>query len=566
MSQAPPAKDRRNYGRPAIADEKEALPMHLAKLLKLCTLLAVLALVVSAAAQQITYENFSIDKDYNLLDRNGTATRGTWNGITVLRLTDGSSANRPAQGVPASSVWFSVPQRLSPGFTTYFKFIIHNPLQCCDQGLPGDGLAFVMQSAGSADASLCASGARTTAIGYAPGGLGYTGIPNSAALEFDTHQDAWDPNANHVALQSCGKNPNTPVHDSNVYNMCSNNNVKSCLYSNAISTAIPPIGVACGNGGCIDGVPATVVVEYTGTSKTDPHHLYVYVDPLLIPGTHTPVPNATPQINLPGFRIENVIPISPTANGVTAFVGFTASGDTQTTDVISWEFTPHTPTQITETINSGGVENKFNFGDHVYGVTYPMDFNNQFGDTMTVNAMPTGQADFYTTRLQNNTLFNNEQCVRYYSTGSSAGSDGSPGPNCIVYEVTCQCGPMNPNCMQGQNIACPNPDNKQQIGTRTSYSTPDPINANNADYIKTPIGTNNWCSIFTEFIGGNDDPTNVGSGNNFSDFVATFKTGPGQDPQCPMPGGAMLRKLPQTNASAPTVNSQAEPGPAGANK
>ena len=259
--------------------------MQLAKLLKLLTFLAVLAFVMSAAAQQIRYEDFSNDLTYNLLDRNGTATRGTWNGITVLRLTQGSSASRRAQGVQASSVWFQIPQPLSSGFTSYFRFVIHNPVNCC---APGDGLAFVMQSSSYTDASLCASGAQGTAIGNAPGGLGYTGIPNSVAIEFDTHLDAWDPNANHVALQSCGANPNNPVHDSGEYAICSNNHVTSCPLS-VVGTTIPPLGVTCGDGGCIDGIPVTVVVEYTGTSQNDPNHLMVYVDPLLIPGTHTPV-------------------------------------------------------------------------------------------------------------------------------------------------------------------------------------------------------------------------------------------------------------------------------------
>ncbi len=526
--------------------------MHLVKLSKLPILVVVLFLIASAAAQQIRYEDFS--QNLNLLNMNGTVHSDTWNSLAVLRLTDGPSAKRPDQGVPASSVWFSIPQPLSSGFTSYFRFVIHNPVTCC---APGDGLAFVMQSASSTDASLCASGAQGTAISYAPGGLGYTGIPNSVAIELDTHQDAWDPNANHVALQSCGANPNNPVHDSGVYTICSNNQVTSCSF-NVMGTAIPPLGVACGNGGCIDGIPVTVVVEYTGTSKTDPHHLYVYVDPLLIPGTHTPVANATPQIDVPGFMIEKEIPISPTAAGVTALVGLTASqaSNSQTTDLIAWEFTPHTPTQIQQQIQNGGTETPFNFGDHVYGVTYPPPYMNMDGTQMTVNAIPVNQTDFYNMRLKNNTLFNNEQCVRYYSTGQD---------NCIFYEVTCQ-------NAQNQNIPCPNPfdqnNNELPIATRTTYSTPDNVNAGNADYIKAPIGTNTWCSIFTSFQQNEIDPTTSGHGNNFSDFVATFKTGPGQDPACPPPGNSsnMFRKLPQTNAAAPASNSQQEPGPAGSNK
>ena len=531
--------------------------MHVVKLSKLLIFLAVLALVVSAGAQQIRYENFSDQKSYDLLAKNGPVSQAMWNGQVVLRLTNGPGASRLSEGSQASSAWFSIPQPLPQGFTSYFKFVIHRPVACCT---PGDGLAFVIQNAAYTDASLCASGAQGTALGAAHGGLGYTGIPNSIAIEFDTRQDAWDPNANHVAMQSCGTGPNTPVHEPGEYNICQNDNVPSCLYKGNISTAIPPLGVACNDTGCIDGIPVTVVVEYTGTSMTDPHHLYVYVDPLLIPGTHTPVPNATAQINVPGFTIEDQIQVTQTA-AASALVGFTASGDnTQTTDVISWVFTPHAPTQITEMINNNGMENQFNFGDHVYGVTYPP---NNFNVDMTVNAIPISQSDFYSTRLKNNTLFNNEQCLRYYSTGSGTDINGNVGPNCIVYEVTCQ----DPNTHQ--NIPCPNPQNENDlIDTRTSYSTPDPVNADNADYIKTPIGTNNWCSIFTSFQENGIDPTTSGAGKNFSDFVATFKTGPGADPHCSNQGSSSspLSKLSQTKTATPAGNSPMEPSPAAANK
>jgi hypothetical protein len=531
--------------------------MYLAKLLKFVVFLAIL-LSVELAGAQITFDGFS-GPSYMNLDRNGTATQGMWNGITVLRLTDGSS-NRHPDGVTASSAWFNVLQPVGAGFTSYFKFIFHNPLQCCT---PGDGLAFVIQNSSSTDSSYGATGGAKTALGVGNGGLGYAGIPNSVAIEFDTAQDPWDPTANHVAVQSCGLKTNGPVHLSGEYTIGNNHHVTSCLYNyhgqDAISSAIPPLGVGCGDGGCVDGIPVTVVVEYTPGKQGNPGELQVYVDPLLIPGTHTPIPTAKPQIDIP-FTIEKVINFTNIAKF--AFVGFTAGygAHAQTTDVIAWEFTPHAPTQITEPLNDNGMENQFDFGDHVYGVTYPANsFQGSF--FMTVNAMPIGQMEFYNTRLKNNTLFNNEQCIRYYSTGNSTGIDGNDGPSCIVYEVTCQDSMHN-------NVPCPNPIMENQlIDTRTSYSTPDPVNANNADYIKTPIGTNNWCSIFTSFMQNEIDPTTSGSGKNFSDFVATFKTGPGQDPQCSTQGSMrLISEKPQTKGAATTINLQAEPIPAGANK
>ena len=266
-----------------------------------------------------------------------------------------------------------------------------------------------------------------TALGVGNGGVGYAGIPNSIAIEFDTAQDPWDPTSNHVALQTCGVKTNTPVHLPGQYTIGQNHNVTSCLYSQAsLSSAIPVLGLTCNNGLCTDGSPVTVVVEYTGppSVSNDPYHLLVYVDPPAHPGNpHSGAKcssaNQSPTLQArSGAYLDN-------AAGAT-FVGFTAGygANVQTSDVLSWEFTPHTPTQIQQMINNNGGENQFDFGDHVYGVTYPP---NNFNVDMTVNAIPIYQIDFYNTRLRSNTLFNNEQCITYLSTGGK----------CIVYEVTC---------------------------------------------------------------------------------------------------------------------------------
>ena len=61
--------------------------------------------------------------------------------------------------------------------------------------------------------------------------MGYAGINNNLAVEFDIHQDPWDPNASHVAVQSCGANTNTPVHQAGSYTIGTHQNVPNCLYS-----------------------------------------------------------------------------------------------------------------------------------------------------------------------------------------------------------------------------------------------------------------------------------------------------------------------------------------------
>ena len=166
----------------------------------------------------------------------------------VLRLTDGQPGEPPE-----SSTWFKIAQPVNSGFTTYFRFQIHNATECC--GGPGDGLAFVIQNSSSTDASYGARGAGLTAVGVGNGGLGYAGIPNSLAIEFDTAANAWDPTMNgnnHVAVQGCGLNstthlPNTngPVHTSGTFTIGRNTDVTSCLVGSSLdnSNSLPHLGV-----------------------------------------------------------------------------------------------------------------------------------------------------------------------------------------------------------------------------------------------------------------------------------------------------------------------------------
>ncbi len=469
--------------------------MHFAKLSnRVCV--AILVLVGSCAAQQIRFEDFSSIQG---LDLNGPVRQATWNDQNVLRLTNGLKTSPRDL---ASSVWFDLQQPLNVGFTTYFAFQIHNPGNCCQ---PGDGLAFVIQNSSATD--YCGSGSGTTALGVPSGGVGYTGIENSIAIELDTTQDPWDPNSNHVALQSCGAQANSAAHISGNFPICGGQyNISSCLVDpNGISSNVPVLGLKCGDNGCADGDVHQVVLEYTGlpSNSVNTGNLKIYVDPPFVQGTHTPAPNAVPQVNLP-FTIQNVINL----NNNNGWVGFTSSQATeaQTTDLLAWEFTPHQDTKVQELIQNGGTQTTFTYGGHIYGVTYPSDFVNTDNIYMTVDAIPISKQTFYLTRLVG-TQFSNEQCLTYYQTGGS----------CVIYRVTCQ---LSDKMTQ---VPCPNPDNNQLIDVLTSYTTPDNVTAQNADFIKATIGTNDWISIFTGFSQNDIDPTTSGHGNNFSDFVATFK-------------------------------------------
>src|SRR5579862_195867 len=172
----------------------------------LAVLLGLVALVSAPLSAQINYSNFNSVAGLAL---NGTAAQAlNGNQVEVLRLT--------ADGVVhvAGTSWFQTQQQsVSGGFTTTFQFqITHDP----NNGYgPADGIAFVIQNSSGDGFGTAALGGAGSAIGYGNPDPPQTGvpIPNSIAIEFDTFQNDWDPNANHIAVQSCGLDPNTQDHN-----------------------------------------------------------------------------------------------------------------------------------------------------------------------------------------------------------------------------------------------------------------------------------------------------------------------------------------------------------------
>ena len=103
----------------------------------------------------------------------------------------------PAASWQVGAVWNSSKQFVQTGFETDFTFQISNSTEL----LHGDGFAFVIQND-----SL-------SAIGQAGFNLGYGGINNNIAIEFDTYQNSRlyhnsdDPSHNHVSVQVIGAYP-----------------------------------------------------------------------------------------------------------------------------------------------------------------------------------------------------------------------------------------------------------------------------------------------------------------------------------------------------------------------
>lgn len=89
----------------------------------------------------------------------------------------------------AGAAYSTTPIALGPNatFSTTFQFQITNP-----GGIdPADGLTFVVAAASSG-------------LGISGGGIGYQGVPNSVAIEFDTYNNGETGGSNHVGIDVNG--------------------------------------------------------------------------------------------------------------------------------------------------------------------------------------------------------------------------------------------------------------------------------------------------------------------------------------------------------------------------
>jgi hypothetical protein len=427
-----------------------------------CTvLMLVLAGAPIAVAQSPSFTDFSSITNLTL---NGSAKQYPIETPTVLRLTPAATQQR-------GSAWFNILQPVRGGFTTTFTFQITdaNPTT---GNFPADGLAFVIQN----------SAANTAALGQAGGAIGYggsvpptpttLGIENSLAVEFDTYANPWDPNANHVAVQSCGPEPNTADHTAT-----RSDSVTSCKL--AINSS--PINLA-------DGQPHTVKIEYTSSSECGDcsSHLQVTLGNSLVLSVNVDL----------GTLLNLANPSDTTADS--AYVGFTAATGAfvENNDILSWTFTPHTSTTIEENIPPGQ-QGVFNFGSFNYKVTNP---NNTALD-LIVTANP----------LLPNTVF------------------PSPGGQCIVYAGT------GGNCW-GFDVHCPLSGctaSTANLPLATSYDSDQPASYFvSPGFLKiepdcAAIATGTATDQITDFLFLRKDPTTKGtSGGGISCWVATVNTTP----------------------------------------
>jgi murein DD-endopeptidase MepM/ murein hydrolase activator NlpD len=115
------------------------------------------------------------------------------------------------EGLQTGAAWLPEKQQVQDGFEATFQWQISRS----DPAVGGEGFAFVIHNSPQPFPSI--------AVGEGRHGLGYQGIPNSLAVEFDTVQTPpadfldvgtlGDPNDNHISVQTRGKEPNNANTD-----------------------------------------------------------------------------------------------------------------------------------------------------------------------------------------------------------------------------------------------------------------------------------------------------------------------------------------------------------------
>ena len=179
-------------------------------------------------------------------------------------------------------------------FRTFFQFAMTRPGGIA----PADGMAFVLQTAGA------------TALGVNGGDLGYGGITPSVAVEFDTYQNGWDADDNHVAILTDGQmidiDSQTPY---------------------GVTNCTPSTGVF----GCMsNGDVWSVWIDYDGTTLN--------------------VSLADNSTTRPPASISYPIDIATTLGQSSASVGFTAGtgGGWQTHAIFDWSFSQTQSSTVSE--------------------------------------------------------------------------------------------------------------------------------------------------------------------------------------------------------------------------
>ncbi len=145
------------------------------------SLLGCLIALPLAAQAQIAFSDFSSSDGLVLVGDAGISDG-------EMRITADAENQKGA-------VWFNAKQTVQDGFSTTFQLQILR-----SRRVAGEGMAFLIHNG------------NTRAVGRGGDGLGYAGISNSIAIEFDFFRTGEaDPNSNHIAVHSLRTSSNSPT-------------------------------------------------------------------------------------------------------------------------------------------------------------------------------------------------------------------------------------------------------------------------------------------------------------------------------------------------------------------
>lgn len=222
----------------------------------------------------------------------------SFNGTTYVPNTTQGPLQLTADDIGGTSaaVWLPTAVPVSTAFSTTFNFQI-TPTSTGPNSI-ADGFAFVIQGS--------PTGNTTLETGASGGNLGYLGISNSIAFEFDTYYNSGTgfndptpaeglPYAAHIGIQSLGMMPNSPDHT-------------------AAGLSAPKLA------GFDDGAQHTATITYDGNS------------------------NLTVSLDNGAVVVNATLPSSSTLGsflgltGGSAYIGFTAGtgANFETANITSW--------------------------------------------------------------------------------------------------------------------------------------------------------------------------------------------------------------------------------------
>ena len=420
------------------------------------------------AQQGFSFPNFSTSAGVQPKGNAAVTSNGT---AQVLRVTSNSLGE-------VGSAWYTTPFPLAKGFITTFKFQISGS----NTPQPGDGFAFLIQN-GCFGEGNCGASALAPTIG---GSLGYDGLTNSVAIEFDTFANPGfsEVSNDELGVQSCGAGANTPNHTAGSCASHASPNFGQTDLSTSSPTAIQ----------LADGAVHTATISYSPPSFCGEFacpNLVVVID--------------GEQVLSKAFDLGT---LGLDAND-DAFVGFTsatggAGGFDDNHDILSWNFSPY---QQTGTLGGPGTTTTFTFNTDTYKIT---GVTNHGGEQVTVTAVPVAKSAFPTL-----TSFPTETCVPY-GDYSSGGVD-----TCVEFQVNCQVSATDTTPCNFLYLLATGYDLPADLSG--GIGGPDFLVAHGVDCVLT--SSSMVQSIFLSYQATVKDPTTRGGSLGPSCFVATYTPG-----------------------------------------